>query len=313
MNKIKNQKYKSKIKNINQKSKFLNFALSFCILIFTSCILFTGCGRKEVKEKLVKVPVRVTEIKRGDLKQTLFYVGDIKAEDEAIVYPKVTGKIIEKLAREGDAVKRGDVLAYIDRDKVGFQFEKSPVESPIDGFVGRVYIDVGMSVSPQTPVGSVVNMDVVKVKVDVVEKDLPKVKVGQAAEIKVDAYPGEIFEGIVDRVSPVVDLASRTALVEIKIPNSDYKLKPGIFARVKILIKKKENALIISRDAMIRQGSSIYVFIVKDDNKVHQRKIETGLHENNKFEVIEGLSEGELMVTMGNTLLKEGDVVEVVK
>ena len=137
-------------------------------------------------------------------------------------------------------------------------------------------------------------------------------KEGQIAKINVDAYPDELFEGVVDKVSPIVDLNSRTALVEIEIPNDNHKLKPGMFARIKILIEEKEGVLTIPRDAIIRENSSHYVFVVKN-NRVDRKKIETGLHEDNKFEVINGLSEGELVVTMGNTRLKEGDTVEVVE
>ena len=219
---------------------------------------------------------------------------------------------MQEVAREGDIVKEGDVLAYVDRDEIGFEFNKAPVEAPIDGIVGNVYIDAGTSVSPQIPICSVVNMDTVEVKVNIVERDLPRIKKGQRAQASVDAYAGEIFKGIVDRVSPVVDLASRTALVEIKISNDDHRLRPGMFARIRILIGEKKDVLIIPRDAIIKVGSLRYVFVVKVDNTVCRRTIETGIVENNKFEVVDGLGEGEIIVTMGNTRLKEGDKVEIV-
>lgn len=296
-----------------KKSKILAFLVCVFAFLFLIFGFLSGCGRKAPEEEVRKVPVSVMEVKRGDLKETLFYVGDIKAQDQIEVYPRVTGKLIENTVKEGDRVKKSDIVAYIDRDEVGFEFEPAPVTSPIEGTVGKVYLDKGSSVSQEVAIARVVNMDVVKVRIDVVERDLPRVKVGQAAEIKVDAYPDELFKGCVDRVSPVVDLASRTAMVEVEISNPDHRLKPGMFARIKILIKEKENVLIISRDAIIREDSSNYVFIVKDDNKVHRQKIETGLIENNRFEVISGLGEGEIVVTMGNALLKEGDVVERVE
>lgn len=299
----------------DSKFEIQNFGLCIVILIFALCTLhfLTGCGRRAPREMVTKLPVSAVEVKRGSLKGTLFYVGDVKAKDEAIVYPKVTGKIIEKLAKEGDSIKKGDCLAYIDRDEIGFQFEKAPVESPIDGVVGMVYVDIGASVSSQEPVGLVVNMDTVKVKINVVERDLPKIRKGQIAQIEVDAYPEETFGGVVERVSPVVDLTSRTALVEIEIPNPEHRLKPGMFARMNILVEEKKGALIIPRDAIVKVNSSNCVFVIDSNNKVHQRKIELGLHENNKFEVIKGLNEGELVVTMGNIRLKEGDIVEVIK
>ena len=284
------------------------------VLFFAFCLLssVTGCGKKP-REETIRMPVSAIKVQRGNLNETLFYVGDIKAEDEAIVYPKVFGKIMQEVAREGDIVKEGDVLAYIDRDEIGFEFNKAPVEAPIDGIVGNVYIDFGTTVSPQTPICSVVNMDTVAVKVNIVERDLPRVKKGQSAQVSVDAYGDGTFKGVIDRVSPVVDLASRTALVEIKISNDDHRLRPGMFARIKILIEEKRDVLIIPRDAIIKVGSLSYVFVVKPDNTVRRRTIETGIVENNKFEVINGLDEGEIIVTMGNTRLKEGDVVKIIE
>ena len=287
--------------------------ITICLfIIFLILPYISGCEEKE-KKKIEKIAVKAVRVERNSLKEFLFYVGDIKAEDEAIIYPKVSGKIIEKLVKEGESVKKGDILVYIDRDEVGFQFEKAPVESSIDGIVGRVYVDIGASVSIQTPVALIVNMDIVKVKINIVEIDLPKIEVGQLAEVYVDAYTGEVFKGVVERVSPVVDLTSRTAVAEISIPNADYRLKSGMFARIKILVDEKEDVLIIPRDAIIRENSSYYAFIVKSDNVVERRRIEIGLNENNKFEIINGLNQGEFVVTMGNTLLKEGDTVEVVR
>jgi membrane fusion protein (multidrug efflux system) len=282
----------------------------FLIFIFVG--MFTGCEKKEQARQRLPIAVSVVRAEKETLFDTIHFVGDVKAIDEAEVFPRASGKVKEKLKQDGDLVKKYDILAYVDRDEVGFEFEKLPVESPIDGVVGRVYVDKGMSVSPQTPIALVVNMDTVKVKINVIEKDLPKIAVGQIAKIQADAYPDEVFQGAVERISPVVDLDSRTATAEIMILNTDFRLKPGMFARIKVLVDKREDVLVIPRDAMIRENSSYYVFVVGPDNKVLRQKIETGLNENNKFEVISGLSEGELVVTMGNTLLKPGDIVKAV-
>jgi len=285
------------------------------VLIIGCCLLaggLAGCAKKQ-PQKEVKFPVSAVAVTRGDLKEFLFYVGDIIAKDKAIVYPKVTGKIVEELVREGDLVKKGDILAYIDRDEVGFKFEKAPIESPIDGIIGIVKIDKGVTVSPQTPIVLIVDIDIVKVKVNVIERELPRIKDGQPAEIKVDAYPREVFKGFIDRISPVVDLTSRTSPVEIKIFNSDHRLKPGMFARIKILVGERENVLLVPRDAILKENGSRYIFVVSEDNKAHYQKIEMGLCQDNMFEVVSGLDEGDVVVTMGNTRLEDGDVVEIIK
>jgi multidrug resistance efflux pump len=118
---------------------------------------------------------------------------------------------------DGSPIKIGEVIAYIDRDEVGLKFEKAPVESPLSGTVGRIYVDIGSSVTAQTAIAYVVSMDNVKTNLNIPEIYLPKINVGQAAEVFIDAYPDEKFIGIVTKVSPVVDLDTRTAPVEITI------------------------------------------------------------------------------------------------
>jgi len=99
--------------------------------------------------------------------------------------------------------------------------EKAPVESPLAGTVGRVYVDIGSSVTPQTPIAIVCNMGNAEIDLNIPERYLPNVSLGQEAEVVVDAYPNEIFIGKVDQISPVVDLATRAAPVEIVIDNTD--------------------------------------------------------------------------------------------
>ncbi|MCK5450980.1 MAG: efflux RND transporter periplasmic adaptor subunit [Candidatus Omnitrophica bacterium] len=274
-------------------------------------VAFAASGCEKVKREEEKVPVEIMNVKKEDLKESLFYVGDIKAKDEAIIYPKVTGKIIEEFVAEGDSVKKGDELVAVDRDEVGFQFEKAPVESPIDGIVGRVYVDIGTTVSPQVPVVLVVNMDRVKVKINVVEKDLPKIKEGQIAHVEVDAYSGEIFEGKVEMVSPIIEIASRTAVIEVGISNDEHKLKPGMFARVTIDVLKRKGVSCVLRDAVIREDNEMYCFVIKED-KAYKTKIIPGVEEGEKIEVIEGIKAGDIVVTTGQQNLKDGQSVEVI-
>ena len=106
-----------------------------------SISLLSGCGKAPAKgaKKESAIPVKVMKVAIEDLDKALEYVGNIKGRDEAVVYPKVSGKIIEKVKEDGSSVSKGETIAYIDRDEVGLKFEKAPVESPLTGTVGRVY------------------------------------------------------------------------------------------------------------------------------------------------------------------------------
>lgn len=269
-----------------------------------------GCGGRKAKPAGAEaIPVRVRPVEIRDMRRSLDYVADVSAQDEATVYPRVTGKILEKLKEDGAPVKKGEAIAWVDRDEVGLKFEKAPVESPISGVVGRIYVDRGSSVSPQTPVALVVAMDTVRVRLDVPEKYLPSVAVGQSAEIGVDAWASAVFTGKVTRVSPVVDSASRTAPAEIAVANADHKLKPGMFCRVKLVIEEKMRAPVVTKEAIFFGGAENFVYVV-DGATARRRAVKTGLREGPDFEITEGLKEGELVVVMGQQRLRDGAAVK---
>lgn len=265
-----------------------------------------GCGRQAGKTAGDQVvPVRVRPVELKDIKRALDYVANVTAQDEAVVYPKVTGKIVEKILEDGAAVKKGEVIALIDRDEVGLKFEKAPVESPLSGVIGRVYVDKGSSVTPQTPVALVVDMDRVRVRLDVPEKYLPSVTVGQKADISVDAWPSDVFNGTVVKVSPVVDTASRTAPVEIRIENADHRLKPGMFCRVRVVLEERKRVPAVTKEAVI-VGERESIVYVAEGNIARRRVVTQGLREASDIEITEGLKEGDLVVVMGQQRLRDG-------
>lgn len=318
---------KSQIPNFNvQNSKQISFGywlfghmpvcrhtgILFIILCLALGISLTGCGGRKEKaaEQKEFVPVKAMKVSLKTIQNTLDYVGDIKAQDEVLVYPKVSGKIIEKLKEEGDAVKRGDVIVYIDRDEVGFKFEKAPVESPLTGVIGRINVDIGTQVTPQSPVGLVVDMDKVKINLDIPENYLHRISLGQSADVTVQAYAGEKFSGVVSRISPVLDLETRTAPIEIIIANPDHRLKSGMFAQVKLVIEEHKDVLVIVKEAIMGKEPGFYVYTV-DGSLAHQKNIKLGIRQGANFEVIDGLKEGDLVAVMGQQKLYDGAQVSV--
>jgi len=281
-----------------KKNKFGYLMLA---LIFIS----SGCGKKADTAVDQAIPVKVMEVKLETIQETLDYAGDIKGQEEALVYPRVSGKIVEKVKKEGDAVAKGEPIAYVDRDEVGFTFEKSPVESPMAGVVGRMDLDLGTQVTPQTAAALVVDMDKVKISVDIPEQYLPKISLGQAARITVDAYPQEIFSGQISQISPVLDTQTRAAPVQITIDNQDHRLKSGMFARTSLVLQERKSVPVVIKDAVLGQDPEIYVYLVSGDSAV-LRKVKLGLEQNALCEVVEGLSPGDLVVTVGQQRLHDG-------
>ncbi len=287
---------------LNSLKSHINIFMIIFVL-FALC----GCTKKEVKQNNGNetIPVVVYTVKLQDISEVINYAGDIKAQDEVNIYPKVTGKIIEKVRDQGDSVTKGEAIAYIDRDEVGLKFEKAPVESTLNGFVGRVFVDVGANVGPQTPVALVVNMDAVKIYLDVPEMYLPRIVLGQPATVRVDAWPEEKFIGKVTKISPVIDMATRTAPVEILVDNPDHRLMSGMFAYVDLILETRKNVPVILKEAVIGKNHNVFVFIV-ENHKAVLKQISLGIRQGPLLEVKEGLKEGDEVVVMGQQRLYEG-------
>ena len=281
-------------------------------LVFGFSVL-AGCGKKTAEIKEVVIPVEVAAVQEKELQEVLQFTGDIRGRNQVLVYPKVTGKLIEYKVEEGTSVEKGDAIALIDRDVTGFKFEPAPVEASISGVVVKTYLDQGDSVSPQAPIAVVADMDKVKVKIEIVEVDYPKVKVDQTAKIIVDAYPDKEFTGILFKFSALVDPNTRTATAEIIIPNPEHLLVPGMFARISLLVGEHK-ALVVPRDAILRlPGTGVYYCFKVEENQAKKALIELGIKENNWQEIKQGLKEGDLVILSGQGILQTGVSVEVKK
>lgn len=282
------------------------------IFILMMAFMVVSCAKKEVQKdaRVQTIPVKAVKIELRDLQQLLEYVGNVKAKDEAIVYPKVSGKIIEKVKEEGAQVMKGDIIAYIDRDEVGLKFEKAPVDTPLAGIVARVFVDLGANVSSSTPIALVASMDTMKIDLDIPEKYLSKISLGQAASVIIDAYPDQKYLGYITKISPLVDLGTRTAPIEITVDNPKHTLISGMFARVKLTIQEQKKAVVVLKEAIMGREPDWYVFVV-EGNKAVLKKVILGIRQGPYYQVREGLREGEFVVIMGQQRLRDGTEVSV--
>ena len=146
-------------------------------------------------------------------------------------------------------------------EELKITLQNTIIQSPVDGFVSKRLLDPGAFVGPNSPVAAVVDIRTVRMVANMVEKDMKRVHVGTAAAVEVDAFPGEKFSGRVSRVAPVFDPATRTAEMEIEIPNTGYRLKPGMYSRVQLTVDSRPNALTIPRNALVEIDGKPGVFI----------------------------------------------------
>lgn len=259
--------------------------------------------------------VKQEMVQKRTLKHELLMSGSIKALEEATLFPRVNGKLLKNVLREGDSVKKNQTVSLIERDEVGAVYEPVVVPSTITGVVGRVYLDPGANVTVSTPVALVVNQEKVRVAVDIPERYIGEIYKGQPATLRVDALPGKEFEAKLTIISPVVDSTSRAVAVEFYANNTKGLLKSGMFAKVDITLSEKTNAVSVSKQSVYtdEETNATYVFVPSADGKTAvRRNVKTGFINSNHLEVSEGLSAGEQVLTFTYGL-KDGSKIELEK
>lgn len=186
------------------------------------------------------------------------------------------------------------------------RLSRTKIYSPIRGIVANRYVDVGALVSPSVAVIRVVNLTTMVTQGNVPERDIGRLRIGTKAVVQVDAIPGHVFTGKVARISPVLDAATRSALIEIDIPNSRNLLKAEMFTRITLQLGSTREALLIPRESLIHRGKQPGVYVVHADKPTFQ-PIEIGLARENHVEVLSNLAVNTRIVGRGAAMLREGD------
>jgi len=153
------------------------------------------------------------------------------------------------------------------------------------------------------------DINTVRVLIEVVERDIPLVQVGQKAELRAEAYPDHVFEGTVTRIVQALNRATRTMTVEVDLPNGDRRLKGGMFARVEVLVGTHRQALQIPIDAVSRLEETQYVYVVRD-GKARRVEVEVGARSGNRIEITKGLTGNESVIVSGKDLVHDGRPVQ---
>lgn len=192
-----------------------------------------------------------------------------------------------------------------------YELEEATVRAPIGGRITVRFIKVGNTLSPNNEAFEIKRADTIEAILNVPEKELAKMAVGQFARVRVDALEDEYFEGIVDRIAPEVDAQTGTFRVTVALTNERDLLKPGMFARVNVRYDSSDNALLVSREAVVIQKDERSVFVVRDGLATRQQVI-TGYSMDGNIEIKSGLTEGDEVVITGQGGLRDGASVRVV-
>lgn len=202
--------------------------------------------------------------------------------------------------------------AESDLEQSRLRMLENKILAPTDGFLAERLVDIGDLAKPDVALMKIVNLDNVRTVVHIVEKDYEDVKIGQKAVITVDTFPDRTFTGHVKRKAPVLDPQTRTAAVHIEIPNSDFSLKPGMHARVQIVFehRHKTNVLPIASLTRRKDGPGSAVFIIGGNPPITEiRNIEVGINDGELVEILSGINAEDLVITLGNRLVDEGQTV----
>ena len=193
-------------------------------------------------------------------------------------------------------------------DELKINLSNTIITAPVEGFIGKRTLDPGASVGVNTSFISVVDIRTVRLVINVVEKDLRRIHQGTAVEVEVDAYPGEVFHGRVARLAPILDPATRTAQVEIEIPNATYRLKPGMYARARFTVEKHDNTLVVPTGAVVDLQGKLGVWLPADEgDSIVFNPVTIGIEQQEFTEVVSGLSEGQRIITTGAGALRPAD------
>lgn len=205
----------------------------------------------------------------------------------------------------GDIEAQTSALQLAERD-----LRDSIIRAPFDGYVAERLVSPGQYLQPQAAVMRIVRLHPLKLTADVPEKFAPWLQTGRPMQIRVDAYPDQVFDGKIVRISPAVDLKSRAFAIEGEVPNPDSKLKPGTFARVQIATDRVDRAVMIPAASIQSRYGTNRVFEVQKGQLVG-REIVLGDRLGDRVEVAQGLQAGTSIVSADVEQLADGMRVRV--
>lgn len=186
------------------------------------------------------------------------------------------------------------------------------VNAPIAGRVIQYNAVLGAMIEPATEIMTILDPTSLCIDAEIYEKDLAKIKAQQEVQIAVPAYPEQTFMGRIRYIGDIVHPDTRTITVRTRVPNKDFKLKPGMFADIKILLEQRENAVTVPIEAVLDDLDKKIIFVREGDNFLY-RIVEVGPKFNGYIEIKKGVKIGETIVVEGNYQLRSRLREEILK
>ena len=192
------------------------------------------------------------------------------------------------------------------------RFNETELTAPADGIVYKRYYQEGFYAKAATPVFAIADISKLKITINIPEGNIRDVAVGNKAKIKIDAYPDKQIDGYITRIAPVADLPSHTFMAEVGVPNLE-NLKAGVYATVYLTGVPRENVLTIPPHALVMRDDQRTVYVVDESAVVTRKVIDIGYVDDKYIEVVNGLTEADVIVTGGQNKIREGNKVVLKK
>ncbi len=272
----------------------------------------SGQSLQRGNEETRAVTVRASTIALGSISNYTKLQGDVVANNEIKIYPNIAGKLLERKVSVGDHISIGTTIALVDPSKVGEKYLPNPVESTVSGTVLSIPVHEGDTITTSTVIATVGDISRIKVSTAVPERFLANLKIGNSAEVTFDAIPDLVYTAKISEMNPVLDTSSRTRTISLTLDRPNSKVLVGMSATVKLVTERRDKVVVVPRSAITIDNTESYVFVIKSDDTVEKKNIVPGLEGEEFFEVKQGLSIGDKVVTEGKNSVTSGSKVRII-
>ncbi len=202
-------------------------------------------------------------------------------------------------------------VATAQRDTLRVTIQQARVVSPLRAAVSKRLVSIGEYVRPGSPLFTLVVQDPLKLRGDVPERFSSELKVGQAVQVRVDAYPDQVFPGTLARISPAANPENRSVAIEVRVDNHERKLKAGFFGNAAVVTRSDDQALTVPQEAIISFAGVTKLFVIHE-GRARQRLVQLGARGNDgTVEIVEGVQTGEQVAVSGLSKLEDGAAVTI--
>jgi membrane fusion protein (multidrug efflux system) len=342
------EKAKTQWKRLDKAGKILVSSLLAMIALIILFNALPTRKEKLPPAQEVIIPVQVVKVTAEDRPDIIILPGLILADVDAKLAAEKAGRVVEIYAERGQSVTNGQILLRLDDRAARIAFEDAArnlerfeklsgtgalsqkalddirreydlaettlsyctVKSPVDGLVNERYVEEGEYVMPSVPVFDVLSINPVRVSVDIPERNVSSLKTGDTVPFEVVSQPGQVFTGTVSYISSKAETDNNAFRVELKVPNPDGALRPGMIASVQHRRSIRTNAITLPLEAIIPQKGDNVVYLVRDGRAVRRLvKIDAILKQ--EALILSGVSAGDRVVTRGNRMLIDGAKVKI--